>query len=201
VILVQNESAALGAAQLSRDGRTLFYVMQQPDTQQARLMARDLGSGNEKELFRVENASNAQSLNYALSPDGRRLALATFETKHSPMTLIRRILTMPAQGGEPKELLKDENLRQYPLIAWTPDGQFLLFNSSSEGSYAIWLIPAGGGLARELCRPQTMMYGALWSALDVHPDGRRIAFDCYEYRHEVWAMENFLLTTAASKAK
>jgi beta-lactamase regulating signal transducer with metallopeptidase domain/Tol biopolymer transport system component len=201
VILVQNESAALGAAQLSRDGRTLFYVMQQPDTQQARLMARDPGSGNEKELFRVENASNAQSLNYALSPDGRRLALATFETKHSPMTLIRRILTMPAQGGEPKELLKDENLRQYPLIAWTPDGQFLLFNSSSEGSYAIWLIPAGGGLARELCRPQTMMYGALWSALDVHPDGRRIAFDCYEYRHEVWAMENFLLTTAASKAK
>ena len=46
-----------------------------------------------------------------------------------------------------------------------------------------------------------MMYGHLWSVLDVHPDGQRIAFDCFEYRHEVWAMENFLPMSAASKEK
>jgi hypothetical protein len=28
--------------------------------------------------------------------------------------------------------------------------------------------------------------------LDVHPDGRRIAFNSTEVRREVWVMENFL---------
>jgi hypothetical protein len=46
-----------------------------------------------------------------------------------------------------------------------------------------------------------MMYGVLWSVLDVHPDGKRIAFDCYEYRHEVWAMENFLPSGINSEDK
>jgi beta-lactamase regulating signal transducer with metallopeptidase domain/Tol biopolymer transport system component len=204
VVLVQSESALLGVAQLSREGRTLFYVLHHPDSQKASLMTRDMESSLEKKLFSMENASNPYALNFAFSPDGQQLALTTWEVKFSPMTLIRRILTMPAKGGEPKELFKNEGLKQYPLIAWTPDGQFLLFNNSDPlgvpvGYSAVWLIPAGGGQARELCRPQTMMFGVLYSVLDVHPDGRRIAFDCFEYRHEVWAMENFLPATAASK--
>jgi len=204
VDLVQSESAMLGVAQLSRDGRTLFYVLHHPDSKKSSLMTRDMESGREKEFFSMENASNAQSLNFALSPDGRQLALATWEIKFSPMTFIHRILTMPAQGGEPMELLKNGDLRQYPTIAWTPDGQSLLFtNTIPEGGRgnAVFCIPAGGGQARELCRPQTMMYGHLWSVLDVHPDGRRIAFDCFEYRHEVWAMDNFLAADPASKDK
>jgi len=204
VDLVQSESAMLGVAQLSLDGRTLFYVLHHPDSKKSSLMSRDMESGREKEFFSMENANNAQSFNFALSPDGRQLALAIWEIKSSPktMTFNHRILTMPAEGGEPIELLKNGELRQYPTIAWTPDGQSLLFtNSVKAGTNAVWLIPAGGGQARELCRPQTMMYGLLWSTLDVHPDGRRIAFDCFEYRHEVWAMENFLPTATASKDK
>jgi beta-lactamase regulating signal transducer with metallopeptidase domain/Tol biopolymer transport system component len=206
VDLVQSESAMLGVAQLSRDGRTLFYVLHHPDSKKSSLMSRDMESGREKEFFSIENASNAQSFNFALSPDGRQLALAIWEIKFSPktMTFNHRILTMPAEGGEPKELLKNGELRQYPTIAWTPDGQSLLFtNSIAEGGRgnAVFCVPAGGGQARELCRPQTMMYGHLWSVLDVNPDGRRIAFDCFEYRHEVWAMENFLSPAASSKDK
>ena len=208
VTLVQSESAMLGAAQLSRDGRTLFYVIHHPKSQKASLMMRDLESSLEEKLFSMENARKAQMLNFALSPDGQQLAIASLGIKFSPMTLVHRILTMPAKGGELKELFKDEELKQYPMIAWTPDGKFLLFsnsvpvtNSVPEAVNAFWLIPASGGQARELCRPQTMMYGVLWSSLDVHPDGKRIAFDCFEYRHEVWAMENFLPTASASKDK
>lgn len=36
----------------------------------------------------------------------------------------------------------------------------------------------------------------MWS-----PDGRRIAFDCFEYRHEVWTLENFLPAVADAKEK
>jgi len=56
-----------------------------------------------------------------------------------------------------------------------------------------------GGQASELCRRQTLMFGVLWSALDVNPDGKRIAFDCFEYRHEVWAMANFIPTMPLAK--
>jgi beta-lactamase regulating signal transducer with metallopeptidase domain/Tol biopolymer transport system component len=199
--LVQSASSGLGAAQLTSDGGTLFYVLHHPDSQKASLMARDMKSGREKEFFSMEGARTAQSLNFALSPDGRQLALATFDTS-SPTKWIHRILTMSAKGGELGELLKNEELKQYPTIAWTPDGKSLLFtNSIPRGTNAVWLIPASGGQARELCRPQTMTYGVVWGTLDIHPDGRRIAFDCFEYRHEVWAMENFLPATAAPKDK
>lgn len=203
VALVQSDSLMLGAAQLSQDGGTLLYVAFQPGTRKASLLARNMETNQEKNLFSMENAMGAQGLNFALSPDGQQLALATFERRASPMRMVHHILTMPVQGGEPKELLRNEKLKQYPLIDWTPDGQFLLFsNSHIQGRpSAVWRIPAGGGEAKELCRPQPMMYGVLWSSLDVHPDGKRIAFDCFEYRHEVWAMGNFLPSNDISKDK
>jgi len=202
VALVQSASAMLGIAQSTRDGRTLFYVLHHPDSRRSSLMSRDMASGREKELFGIENASNAQSLNFAISPDGRHLALAIWEIKRSPMTFVHRILIIPADGGEQREVFNGGELRRYPTIAWTPDGQSLLFtNTVPEGGKgdAVFHIPAGGGQARELCRPQTATFGNLWSVLDVNPDGRRLAFDCFEYRHEVWAMANFLPPTASSK--
>ncbi len=206
ITLMQSESTALGAAQLSRDGRTLYYVARNPKSLKAGLMRRDMESGQEKELFSMEGVRNVQYLTFALSSDGDQLAITSLGIKYSPMTMIHRILTMPSVGGEPKELLKNSELKQYPMIAWTPDGKFLLFTNSisvtgsiPEAINAVWLIPASGGQARELCRPQTTMYGVLWRTLDVHPDGKRFAFDCFEYRHEVWAMDNFLPTSAISR--
>jgi Tol biopolymer transport system component len=185
------------------DGRTLFYVKFQPRAQKASLLARDLETGRETNLFSLEKAFGAQGLNFALSPDGQQLALATLERWASPMRLVHHILTMPVQGGEPRELFRNEDLKQPALIDWTPEGDYLLFsNSHREGRpSAVWRIPAAGGQASELCRPQTMQFGVLWSSLDVHPDGRHIAFDCFEYRHEVWAMKDFLPAIPVSKEK
>jgi beta-lactamase regulating signal transducer with metallopeptidase domain/Tol biopolymer transport system component len=203
VVLVQSESTTLGVAQLSLDGRTLYYVHQRPESSKASLMTKDMESGREEELFSLEGARWVQFLTFALSPDGQQLAIASLNTNPSTGTVEKHILTMPAKGGEPRDLLKTEAKRpQWRAIAWTPDGQSLLFvDSIPERGGAVFLIPAGGGQARELCRPQTMMYGVLLTTLDVHPDGRRIAFDCFEYRHEVWVMENFLPTIVASKDK
>jgi hypothetical protein len=87
-------------------------------------------------------------------------------------------------------------------VAWTPDGQSLLFTGPTpDRGGALFSIPAEGGEARELSRLRTMTYGVLLGTLDVHPDGRRIAFDCFEYRHEVWAMGNFLPAAAAPPVK
>jgi beta-lactamase regulating signal transducer with metallopeptidase domain/Tol biopolymer transport system component len=203
VALVRSDSSTLGAAQLSRDGRTLYYVDQDPESSKASIMTRDMESGREEALFSLEGVRYSNFITFALSPDGKQLAIASLIIDRSKGEAERRILTIPAGGDEPRELLRTESKRaQRPSIAWTPDGQSLLFaDSVPQRGGALFLIPAGGGQARLLCRPQTMMYGVLLNALDVHPDGQHVAFDCYEYRHEVWAMENFLPITSASKEK
>ncbi len=201
VAVVQTESSdtLLGRPQLSLDGSTLFYVLRHPDSKKASLLIRDLESSGEKELFSLDG-----TLTFVLSPDGQQLALATQKEKSSGAAAVNRILTMPAKGGQTKELLKTEERTR--TVAWTPDGQSLLFNKRiPEGGRELWLVPADGGQAHKLCSLQEMRlpemtYGTMYSALDVHPDGQRIAFDCFEYRHEVWVMENFL-PTGVSQAK
>lgn len=201
VVLVESDSAILGTAQLSLDGRTLYYVQQKPESNKASLMKRDINSGRDEEMFGLENAGLIHFLTFALSSDGQKLAISCLNMDPSTGSVEKRILTMSVKGEESKELLKTEaKLPGWRAIAWTPDGQSLLFiDSIAERGGAVFLIPAVGGQARELCRPQIMTYGVLLPKLDVHPDGKRLAFDHYEYRHEVWAMENFLPETAASK--
>jgi len=201
VVLVQSDTTILGAAQLSPDGQTLYYVQQHPKSNRATLMIRDMESGREEEMYGLDGASLVHFLAFALSPDGQQLALASLTWNPSKGSAEKYVLTVPAQGGEPRDLLKTEaKLPGWRAIAWTPDGQSLLFlDSIAERGGAVFIIPADGGEARELCRPQTMMYGVLLPSLDVNPDGKRLAFGCFEYRHEVWVMENFLPATAASK--
>jgi beta-lactamase regulating signal transducer with metallopeptidase domain/Tol biopolymer transport system component len=197
VVLVESDSTILGAAQLSLDGKTLYYVQQDPETNSASLVKRDLNSGRDEEMFVLKGVAGVYFLAFDLSPDGRQLAVSSLHMNASKGTIEKRILTLPSRGGESKVLLKTEaNLPGWRGIAWTPDGQSLLFlDSVAERGGAVFIIPAGGGQARELCRPQTMTYGVLLPTLDVHPDGRRLAFDHYEYRHEVWVMEDFLPET------
>jgi beta-lactamase regulating signal transducer with metallopeptidase domain/Tol biopolymer transport system component len=200
--LVRSESAALGEAQFSPDGDTLYYVSFHPGSKKACLMSKDMASGREEEVCDLGGVVNAfYGARFALSPDGQRLAVGTVEIDVPAGTAASRILTLPAQGGGTRELLKIDLIHfQRPGVAWTPDGQTLIFTGPvTERGGALFSIPAEGGEAREVSRLQTMTYGVLLGTLDVHPDGRRIAFDCFEYRHEVWAMENFLPLAAASK--
>jgi len=198
--MIQRESSDTlpGEPQLSPGGSTLYYVLYHSDSKKASLITRDIESGHEEELFALDGTRDMRGLTFALSPDGRHLAFATQVRGSSGVGADRRISIMPAKGGEPRELWKTEERATRPIIAWTPDGQSLLFTKHIPGKGTeLWLVPAGGGEARKLCSAQEMMcqgmmYGAVFSALDMHPDGQRIAFDCFEYRHEVWAMENFL---------
>ncbi len=187
-----------GEPQLSPDGSTLFYVLNHSDSKKEGLLARDIGSGHEEELFALEGAGGVRGLSFELSPDGRQLALATQKRPITGGGADNRILIMSAKGGEPKELWKPGGLITEQTITWTPGGEALLFvKRIPEGGKELWLVPTGDGPARKLCGPRElmcegMMYGSVHSALDMHPDGQRIAFDCFEYRHEVWVMENFL---------
>jgi Tol biopolymer transport system component len=201
VVLVESDANVLGAAQLSLDGKTLYYVQYNPKSSRASLMRRDVESGRDEEMYGLDNVSLVHFINFALSPDETQMAISSLNMNPSKGSVEKHILTMPIEGGEPNELLKTEaELPGWRAIAWTPDGQSLLFiDGVAERGGAVFIIPAAGGEAKVLCRPQTLMYGVLLPTLDVHPDGKRLAFSVFEYRHEVWVMENFLPTTAASE--
>ena len=98
-------------------------------------------------------------LNPTFSPDGNSLAYSSdrsgnFEIYAKPM----------AAGGREIQLTADGNQNMEP--AWSPDGEYIAYHSTKRGG--IWLMPALGGVARQLtsfgCHPA-------WSR-----DGSMIAF-------------------------
>lgn len=98
-------------------------------------------------------------LNPTFSPDGNSLAYSsdrsgTFEIYAKPL----------AAGGREIQLTADGNQNMEP--AWSPDGEYIAYHSAKRGG--IWLMPALGGVARQLtafgCHPA-------WSR-----DGLMIAF-------------------------
>lgn len=186
-LIVQSEygesSEIIGLPEWSLDGKAIYFGRTDRKAKLCRIMVRDLDTGKEKELHRlVEGLSTRLSL----SPGGRWLACINREAK-------RVLKVIPIAGGEPKELFTWDQTGGHPIsITWTADGRYILFSRKQKDSrkWDLWRIPAEGGEAQKL--ELTMM--SFWN-LNVHPDGRRIAFSSYGLtppRSEIWVMENFL---------
>ena len=115
----------------------------------------------------------------ALSPDGETLAFGYW-----PGGGRNRLVLLPATGGEPRELAANVQ-----SLAWMPDGQALLFQQFVEGWEAeMWYVNVSEGQPERI---GLTTRGPRWG-LDVHPDGRRIAYTSGVGSAELWVMENFL---------
>lgn len=55
---------------------------------------------------------------------------------------------------------------------YSPDGQWILFESEADGDMDIWMIPASGGLAIQVTTDSGFDSTPFWS-----PDGRRFTFE------------------------
>ncbi|MFC2161319.1 tetratricopeptide repeat protein [Acidobacteriota bacterium] len=182
-------STFIHSVELSRDGKTVFYV--DFDTTNdwsynnlSQIMVRDLDTGTEQELYRVNNYTNI-----SLSPDGKWLA-----SSHPKFLKV-----MPATGGETKDLykFKEESNRERP-ITWSSDGKFILFSMKKSGQdgWELCRISAEGGDPLKL--GLEMEDGFM--NLSAHPDGRHIVFSTSEQANaEYWVMENFLPKTKDKK--
>ena len=174
----QGDVSALG---LSPNGRTLYIHRNDIKSKGAVLLARDMQSGQEREIVRRDGLRDV-----GLSPDGRLLAVTGFDKSAKSGSL----LLVPADGGEPRELLRLSDSGPETLgafVGWLPDGKFLLFRKGPNGARETWRIPVEGGAPAK--------YGAEWTAggpATIHPDGLRVAFPMGVRKLEIWAMENFL---------
>ncbi len=184
--LLSSDEMHIRGAELSSDGKTLFYLGYESTSKTKHLMARDLETGREKELVQTGSSGSKVLRRWALSPDGQQLVLST-RLKLTDWPWALRIIS--AKGGESKKLLG----AVIGEVTWTADGQNLLFTKQDK---KLWRISAEGGEPQELWE-----WKESFRDLRVHPDGQHIAFVTRGYMYEVWAMENFLPAAVAKPAE
>ena len=90
----------------------------------------------------------------AISPDGGSIAFS----------YMGNIYTVPALGGEAKQLTTNESYDGTPL--WSPDGTELAFASNREGSMDVFVMSAQGGQARRVTTHSFNEYPAAWLGKD-----------------------------------
>lgn len=106
-----------------------------------------------------------------VSPDGLWVVYASSEiTDSANNKSVSRLWLVPSDGSAmPRQLTnavaKDTNPR------WSPDGRWILFESTRSGGSQLWAINPYGGEAKQLTKISTDAGTATWS-----PDGRHIAF-------------------------
>ncbi len=155
------------SAAWSPDGRTIYYEMG------AGIVARDLGTGQERQI-------RSDSRHFALSPDGRFLAVA----REDPPPRSSALEIVALDTGHSRELPGFSSpVAFYKVFCWSADGRFLFFSKDAE----LWRVAVENGVSEKL---GIAMGGLL--QVRVHPDGRRIAFSGSQLGAELWAMERFL---------
>jgi Tol biopolymer transport system component len=180
----------------SHDGKTIYHVFEERDENKRsyRILARDLKSGSEKELYRAPEKESLMRVSLSRSPDGKWLAFANKVNKE-------RIINIVSTSGKESRRLYSfkDSVNWATPTEWSPDGNYILFARSSspenDPSYignraGLWRIPVDGGEPEKL--GMTMFR---FHQLSFHPDGKHLAFSSFgpeEVEPELWVMENFL---------
>jgi Tol biopolymer transport system component len=181
---------------ISPDNLSLFYVRFDKEKKITHVMARDLKTEKERELYSIPLYEHCM----VLSPDGRQLALMCSENPYENKEKKHMLRIIPVDGGEVKEVHSFMQKGGWGLVdvAWSPDGKYVFFSkisSEQKGDkpfdWELWKVSVEGGPAEKLG-----LVMQRFRSLSIHPDGQQIAFASHalgvEPAPEVWVMENFL---------
>ena len=106
-----------------------------------------------------------------VSPDGKWAVFASSEITDSKNNKsVSRLWLVPTDGSAPPRQLTNPTAKDNSP-KWSPDGRWILFESTRSGSSQLWVINPYGGEAKQLTKISTDASTATWS-----PDGRHIAF-------------------------
>jgi Tol biopolymer transport system component len=183
ILHTKEDRDAIPAAQgISADGKKLYfgkpYSVDGARTGGVGLIEKDLASGNEKELLKTPNRAAAR-----LSPDGKYLAIRGLDPSKP-----RAMFILPVAGGQPRELASDAG----GTPEWAADGS-AVYTIKAPGE--LWRLPIDGAEPRKV----DLEWAPGIVGFQVHPDGRRIAFQTrfVSGPAEIWVLENFLPARSA----
>ncbi len=188
--LLPSKYSSLGGVDYAPDGASVFYASDDPGGKGRILRARDLKTGQDKEV------AHDSMFDFSLSPDGRRIL---YMRPGSP----QRLVIVPAGGGTARVLVAAKEGDAITAFAWTPDARQVVFAKSNGPTQAssfkagMWRVSAEGGEPQ----PLDLMAEGVLRSLRVHPDGRRLAYAVLKFRSEVWAMENLVPPQEARKTE
>ncbi|MGI8785919.1 MAG: protein kinase domain-containing protein [Acidobacteriota bacterium] len=107
------------------------------------------------------------------SPDGRQILFTAVSFEELPdLGASRSILTVPAEGGEVRTIVKNATIAMQHLYqTWSPDSREIVFVSARTGNAEIWITSIEGGTPRRLTNHPASDRFPDWS-----PDGQWILF-------------------------
>src|SRR6185503_5538246 len=122
-----------------------------------------------EDLYRVKSISDVH-----VSPDGKSViyVLATSDLPRAKR--ITHIWMMDIDGRNARQLTNGDKSESSP--AFSPDGKWISFISSKDGSPNLYVLPSSGGEAKKLTNISNGVSDPLWS-----PDGKWIAFSSDVY--------------------
>jgi Tol biopolymer transport system component len=165
-------------AALARDGRLLYLFSRDPAIKATtgrwdRVVALGVGTGQEKHVLTLPGAPDTLprpgEIAIAVSPEGRSLAIATY----NPKTSTAHLAVAGVDGSAYRDIYTFQSVRTMDKLAWSADGRSILFASNPDGAnWKLMRIGVEGGTAEFT----GLAINGLGS-FDLSPDGTRIAFD------------------------
>jgi Tol biopolymer transport system component len=146
-----------------------------------------LSNGSAKEIYTTTAGATTFPV---ISHDGRSVS---FSAPSAGGTALRIV---PAGGGAPRDVLTVNPPAEIPggwPVAWSPDDRFLyvLQKSAGQSPTQLFRVPVSGGTPES-----TGLVAEELSAINISPDGKRIAFvQGVIDRPEIWMLENYLPST------
>jgi len=116
------------------------------------------------DLFKFKRVSDPQ-----ISPDGRHVVYVVSEVLFEENRTQSDLWLVDVATGQARALTATPKNERAPR--WSPDGQWIAFESNRSGDYQLWLLPFSGGEARQLTTLATGATGPRWS-----PKGDQLAF-------------------------
>lgn len=189
-LLHASDDQAIDSPTFSVDGRTLFFWQDLANV--SHIVAHDLESGGERVVVQVEGREKINA--FALSPDGKTIAFRHQREDHPIRDLVRAV---SVDGGEVRDLLdetveKDWNIHGRAGMAWTPDGQGIVFGrwrnwASQTGEIDLWMLDVAKGTTSPLGVTVVNLKG-----LALNRSNRDLVFTGGFQANDVWLLEHFL---------
>ena len=115
-----------------------------------------------EDLFRIADVTELD-----FHPEGQRLAFVVSRMDRTSNEYRRAIWEASLTTGDLRQLTWGDS-DQSPQ--WSPNGEWLAFQSSRSGSPQVWLLPTRGGEARQITEFDSGISALTWG-----PDSRRLA--------------------------